>query len=280
MLRYLGCIHKYSFMSFLKSLIRVDGRFTPALQNPEGFRNKVPEDISRILGCRCDTQYTKRILSIVCHVVYATMGFSEYCGHIIPIYLLQGLDMKIIDSKKLTQGKWLNLFDVTYIDDSGANRSWQVVSRNPEPKCISGWFDRPDAVLMIPYHRTLKKMVVLREYRVALAGFQYEFPAGLIDAGETIEEAARRELMEETGLTLMHIKRMSPPLYNTAGLADESVALVYCECDGRPSNAHNQSGETIEVCMLSPQAAHRMLADPAAKFDTKLWMELERFSRH
>jgi ADP-ribose pyrophosphatase len=186
--------------------------------------------------------------------------------------------MKIKGYRKLTSSKWLNLFDVAYVDDSGARRNWQVVSRNSEPKCVSGRFENPDAVLMIPFHRTLKKMVVLREYRVALAGFQYEFPAGLIDAGETIEEAARRELMEETGLTLMHIKRTSPPLYNTAGLADESVVLVYCECEGQPSNINNQDGETIEVCLLSPQAAHRTLADPAAKFDTKLWMALDHFS--
>jgi len=185
--------------------------------------------------------------------------------------------MKIIGSKKLTQGKWLNLFDVAYVDDSGTGRNWQVISRNSEPKCISGRFDKPDAVLMIPYHRIRKKLVILREYRVSLAGFQYEFPAGLIDAGETIQEAARRELLEETGLQLMHITRTSPPLYNTAGLADESVVLVYCECEGQPTNANNQGGESIEVCMLSRQAAQGILADPAAKFDTKLWMALDHF---
>jgi ADP-ribose pyrophosphatase len=187
--------------------------------------------------------------------------------------------MKIKGYRKLTDGKWLNLFDVAYVDDAGTNRNWQVVSRNLEPKCVSGRFDKPDAVLMIPFHRIQKKLVVLREYRVSLAGFQYEFPAGLIDSGETIEEAAKRELMEETGLQLMHITRLSPPLYNTAGLADESVVLVYGDCEGQPSNAHNQGGETIEVCMLSPQAAQDILEDPTGKFDTKLWIELDRFSR-
>ena len=188
--------------------------------------------------------------------------------------------MKIIGSKKRTQGKWLNLFDVAYVDDTGVNRNWQVVSRNREPKCISGSFDSPDAVLMIPYHRTQKKLVVLREYRVSLAGFQYEFPAGLIDSGETIQAAAQRELLEETGLTLTHISRTSPPLYNTAGLADESVVLVYCECEGHPSIANNQGSETIEVHLLSPDEASQILADSSAKLDVKLWLELDRFARH
>ena len=129
--------------------------------------------------------------------------------------------MKITDCKKLTDARWINLFDVSYTDKTGRERNWQVVSRNRRPKCVSGKFDVPDAVLMIPFHTTEQKLVVLREYRVSLAGFQYEFPAGLIDDGETIQEASQRELMEETGLTLKRITGISPPLYNTAGLTDE-----------------------------------------------------------
>ena len=132
---------------------------------------------------------------------------------------------------------------------------------------------------MIPFHTAAKKLVVLREYRVSLAGFQYEFPAGLIDDNESIAEASRRELMEETGLTLKRITGISPPLYNPAGLADESVALVYCDCDGGPSTEKNQGTEVIEVHLLSPAEASNILSDEYAMFDIKLWMELNRFSQ-
>ncbi len=185
--------------------------------------------------------------------------------------------MKITDCKKLTDARWINLFDVSYTDKTGGERNWQVVSRNRQPKCVSGKFDVPDAVLMIPFHTTEQKLVVLREYRVSLAGFQYEFPAGLIDKGETIQEASQRELMEETGLTLKRITGISPPLYNTAGLTDESVAIVHCECDGVPSTDENQGTETIEVCLLSPADASRIIADANAMFDVKLWMALNHF---
>ena len=187
--------------------------------------------------------------------------------------------MKITGFNKLTHARWINLFDVSYTDKTGQERHWQVVSRNKQPKCISGRHDLPDAVLMIPFHTSEQKLVVLREYRVSLAGFQYEFPAGLIDDGENIEQASRREFMEETGLTLTRITGVSPPVYNTAGLADESVALVYCECDGTPSNANNQGSETIEVHLVSPGDAADILSDPDALFDVKLWMELDRFHR-
>ena len=186
--------------------------------------------------------------------------------------------MKISNYQRLTQKKWLNMFEVFYKDHTGGEKTWQIVSRKTTPKCITGEFNRPDAVVMIPFHRTERKMVIIREYRVSLGGFQYEFPAGLIDEGESIEAAAKRELKEETGLTLKQITQKSPVLYNTAGLADESVCLVYCECDGRPSNKGNRGTETIKVCLVGSAEATRILSDSTAKCDVKLWMELTHFA--
>ena len=186
--------------------------------------------------------------------------------------------MKITGYKKLTDARWLNLFDVSYMDAAGRQRNWQIVSRNRRPKCASGVFDMPDAVLMIPFHTRKQKIVVLREYRVSLAGFQYEFPAGLIDNGESIEEASRRELKEETGLSLKRITGVSPPLYNSAGLTDESVVLVDCDCDGVPSTRENQGAETIEICLLSPADAFRIISDAHAMCDVKLWLLLHHFA--
>ncbi|MBW2612957.1 MAG: NUDIX hydrolase [Deltaproteobacteria bacterium] len=108
--------------------------------------------------------------------------------------------MKITGYKKITHKKWLNLFEVAYVDKNGQPKTWEVVSRKTTPKCITGDFIPPDAVVIVPFHRTEKKMVIIREYRVALAGFEYSLPAGLIDKEESIETASCRELKEETGL--------------------------------------------------------------------------------
>ena len=95
--------------------------------------------------------------------------------------------VKIRSSQKLTDLKWLNMFEVAYVDKSGRNRSWQVASRAKEPKCITKKFAVPDAVVIVPFHSAENKIVITKEYRIPLADFEYGFPAGLIDEGETLE---------------------------------------------------------------------------------------------
>ena len=186
--------------------------------------------------------------------------------------------MEITGYKKVTDKKWLNLFDVQYRDKNGQPKQWEVVSRKAAPKSITGEFDPPDAVVIVPFHRDEKKLVVIREYRVALGGCEYALPAGLIDQGESIETASRRELKEETGLELVEIHKKSPTLYGTAGMTDENFIMVYCDCEGTVSASGNEGTETIETLLVSPKDARDLLKDAQAKFDVKLWLVLSQFA--
>jgi ADP-ribose pyrophosphatase len=114
---------------------------------------------------------------------------------------------------------------------------------------------------------------------VPLAGFEYGFPAGLVDPGESVAAAVERELKEETGLQLTRIVRSGPPVYSSAGLTDESVAMVYVECEGTPSTAENQGTELIEVLLVTPADAERLCRQPGLKFDAKAWLVLDQFGR-
>ncbi len=187
--------------------------------------------------------------------------------------------MEIKSANRLTDLKWVNLFEVAYRDKNGRPKSWQVATRARQPKCVSGRFAEPDAVVIVPFHTSENKLVITREYRVPLADYEYGFPAGLVDDGESVEEAVRRELKEETGLTLTRIIGNSPPVYSSAGMTDESVSMVFIECSGRPSTAGNTASESIEVDFVSPSQAARICDNPALKVDVKAWLVLYNYSK-
>lgn len=62
------------------------------------------------------------------------------------------------------------------------------------------WFfvDTPPSVLVVPV-TAAGDLVMVRQYRHNLKRHVLEFPAGIVENGESIEEAALRELLEETG---------------------------------------------------------------------------------
>lgn len=186
---------------------------------------------------------------------------------------------RIKKSDKLTECRWLNLYDVHYVDHGGREKRWQVASRLSPPKCETRAFSRPDAVVIVPFHRQRQQLVMTREYRVPLADFEYGFPAGLVDEGETPEGAARRELYEETGLSVTRLVHAGPAVYSSAGMTDESVSMVYVECEGTPSTAANEGSEQIEVLLVDPGKALELCGDPDLKFDAKAWLVLTVYGR-
>ncbi|MGE5257897.1 MAG: NUDIX hydrolase [Hyphomicrobiales bacterium] len=178
----------------------------------------------------------------------------------------------------LADAEWLRLFRLHYRTKSQVERSWVMATRLPAPRYATGRFEWPDAVIIVAYHVRKSKIVVTREYRVALGDHEYGFPAGLVDAGETVAAAARRELHEETGLQVVRVLREGPPVYSSAGITDESMAMVYVECDGEPSEEASHDSELIDVLFVSPAEASRLCSDASLKFDAKAWLVLSHFA--
>jgi ADP-ribose pyrophosphatase len=101
---------------------------------------------------------------------------------------------------------------------------------------------------------------LIRQYRFSIDDSIYEVPAGTIEPGETPLDAARRELIEETGLqALTFIPRGY--IYTTPGFTDEQIHLF--EAHGlTPSDTyHRDEDEVIELVGFSLPEVEAMIAD-------------------
>lgn len=192
--------------------------------------------------------------------------------------------MNIKMVSKLTNFKYLNLFSVKYEDKQKIEKDWIVASRSSKiaqkNDQVENSSNLPDAVVVVPFHTGLEKLVMIKEFRVALADYQYGFPAGLLDHGETVRLAGKRELREETGLTLTKVIKESPSIYSSSGMTDESISMLFVECEGDPTNVFTEDSEDIEVLMLSQKDAVHLLEKDHEKFDVKSWLVLNTFAAH
>ena len=185
---------------------------------------------------------------------------------------------KLKEFKKLTNNKWLNLFSVKGINKKGEKIHWEFVSRKEKPFTNS----KVDAVIIVPIFvegGKEKELVVTKEFRVPLMDYEYGFPSGLIDEGETIKEAARRELKEETGLDIVKFLEISNPVYSSAGLSDESCVIVFAKVTGIISNKGQEDTELIETVLMDIIDIKNLLEDKTKKIGGKAWGILWHYFR-
>lgn len=84
----------------------------------------------------------------------------------------------------------------------------------------------PGAVAVLAIHEG--KMIVVEQYRKPLGRSQVEIPAGKLEPGEDIAEAAMRELEEETGYKCDEVRLISS-FYTSPGFADEILHLYVAD---------------------------------------------------
>lgn len=169
--------------------------------------------------------------------------------------------MSHIDSiKPLAGTKFLNLYELDAVRRDGGHFPYYMVSRTGQAEKLKALTHKnsPDGVII--YSTFQDKLVLVRQYRYPVGGYVYEFPAGLVEPGEDISQAACREIYEETGLTLT-VKSTLPPYFTTVGMTDESCATVFGTCEGVPSTSHQEDTEEIQVVLADRAEAKRILKE-------------------
>ena len=135
--------------------------------------------------------------------------------------------------RKVHEGKFITRYDVDYVTAEGNPKTYEIISRNRNIQTLDDLQNRkPNAVVMILTDESGELILVNREYRMAMAQWIYNFPAGLIDPGESPEESARRELREETGLRIVRIDDVLDNSYSAVGFSKERNVYVFGIAEG------------------------------------------------
>jgi ADP-ribose pyrophosphatase len=130
-------------------------------------------------------------------------------------------------------------------------------------------------VLAVDESRTTPYVLLERQYRHAANGYLWELPAGRIDPGETALPAAKRELLEETGYTAKHWRRILH-FYASPGFVAETMS-VYLATGIRPGPAQPEPDEVIQQRMVPlPKAVGMVLNGTirdAKTISSVLWLD-------
>ena len=101
------------------------------------------------------------------------------------------------------------------------------------------------------------KLVMVRQFRKPAERVMLEVPAGKIDPGEKPEEAAVRELKEETGYTAGHVRHLTS-FYPCVGYSEEMLHLYLCT-DLTPGETCFDENEAIDIEEMDLDTLHDMV---------------------
>ena len=102
-----------------------------------------------------------------------------------------------------------------------------------------------------------RRIVLIRQYRLAVGASIWELPAGTIDVGEKPLQTARRELAEETGYRSSRWRKLTS-FYPSPGLLSERMHLFLAQ-DLRPGTARPEADERIFTRSFSRAELLRMI---------------------
>jgi ADP-ribose pyrophosphatase len=94
------------------------------------------------------------------------------------------------------------------------------------------------------------RIPIVHQYRPAIEAFTWELPAGLIEPGEEPAEAAKRELLEETGYSTVAIHSLGVGAACTGRLSNYMHSF-FVEAGPVAQNFEPESGIKIATCTPS-----------------------------
>ncbi len=155
--------------------------------------------------------------------------------------------IRIKEKKIVWEGKFLRCVLITYIDSSGTQREWESFER----------VNCKGIVAIVPV-TDKREVLLVRQYRPPINSYVVELPAGLNDRGDTLEKAAQRELLEETGYTAQEMIFLAEgPL--SSGASDEIITAFLAKGLQFKGPGKKDETEDIEVLKVPIQEVYHRL---------------------
>lgn len=163
--------------------------------------------------------------------------------------------------KPLFESRFIKVFDLQYEEgkhyfDASRRPVENLMAIKSEEEFREALPDAVTCVVILNIKDEEPKLLLDYEYRYPAGQFLLSPPAGLIDPEDAVSPeplltTARREIEEETGLTLSETDNLftiNPLLFSTPGMTDESNALVCAVIHLEDSNNLSQEGAVGSEC--------------------------------
>lgn len=163
--------------------------------------------------------------------------------------------MKLLKISKNEKSGFLKSYTFTYENKLGKEKKYEIVSHHeingPEDigKKLSG-------ISMVCIRDD--KLLLLREFRMGVNQHVYNLCAGMVEDGESIEEAMSRELYEETGLRTKRIIDILPESFAAVSISDIVNKIIFLEVEGEIED-HTSANEEIEAAFYSKDEVAKLI---------------------
>lgn len=146
-------------------------------------------------------------------------------------------------------------------------------------------FERGHAAVLLPFDPVRDEVVLVEQIRIAaydvsVSPWLLEMVAGMIEEGESVENVARREALEEAGLVVGRTKPVLSYLASPGGTS-ERLSIMVGEVDATTAEGIHglaDENEDIRVHVVSREQAYQWVEegkiDNAASVIALQWLQL------
>lgn len=174
---------------------------------------------------------------------------------------------KINSINKVIDNKFLKFYQIDANTKTGKNFDYYFVSRNDSEnlKINTRKMDPEGIVVYAITKESNPRLLLIKEYRYPLDDMVYALPAGLVDVGENLGDAAAREVQEETGYRFEEYTGgdscFRRPFLMGVGYTDEASTAVFGYVDLENCKQECEDTEEIEVILADKKMVRKILSE-------------------